>query len=58
MSHQPELICSQEVAYDRSNRKAHRSRSTSDRRSLAFRMNENGWTGQIKNIESYLAQSE
>jgi uncharacterized protein YndB with AHSA1/START domain len=30
----------------------------SDRRSLAFRMNENGWKGQIKNIESYLAQSE
>lgn len=28
----------------------------SDRRSIAFRMNDGGWTEQMKNIEAYLAQ--
>ncbi|WP_374077126.1 SRPBCC family protein [Bdellovibrio bacteriovorus] len=27
-----------------------------DRRSMAFRMNDGGWTEQMKNIEAYLAQ--
>jgi hypothetical protein len=28
----------------------------SDRRQEAFRMNDGGWTEQMKNIESYVAQ--
>jgi hypothetical protein len=28
----------------------------SDRRLEAFRMNENGWEQQLKNIESYVAE--